>query len=274
MSLFRGLGGKGGMGTTCYRYGASWRGGWHEYVMQRDRSGGCVTLGICQTPTWHTSKGEIFHRRRRSPFSNSCHVILFGNPLLCRQERIFPNHLVISIEGVYFSHGLETCISRAKSSTTLSHVTDGTKVLTFILFQGCIDSVHVHDMPEEGFVVLGLSSVFRRETAPAEHGRSLEVATPIHTHQEKAHLKTSATLGRSTKGPTSQGIPLPPQHWRGGRPEAENHNLQEQKVRKKTSVQTRLRAKSSRGTHSKTQSPRALGLWEDGRRHLKDARAL
>lgn len=83
MSLFCGLGGKGGTGTTCYRYGASWRGGWHEYVTQRDRSDGCITWGICQTPTWHTSKGEIFHRRRRSPFSNSCHVTLFGNHLLC-----------------------------------------------------------------------------------------------------------------------------------------------------------------------------------------------
>lgn len=43
-----------------------------------------------------------------------------------------------------------------------------------------------------------------------EQVRSLEGATAIHTHQEKAELKESATLDRSTKDPRPRGIPLPP----------------------------------------------------------------
>ena len=106
--------------------------------------------------------------------------------------------------------------------------------LTFNIFYGCISLVRGHDMLEEGFIVIGCESVFRREAMPAEHGRSLEVATPLHPPRKGSTEKTSSPcqIHQRTEvtGHPAACPPRPALCWRDRGAETENHNLQKQRV--------------------------------------------
>ena len=135
--------------------------------------------------------------------------------------------------------------------------------LTFNIFYGCISLVRGHDMLEEGFIVIGCESVFRREAMPAEHGRSLEVATPLHPPRKGSTEKTSSpcqihqrteVTGHPAACPPTPRPVLERQRGRDG-----ESQLTETEG-KPTSVQTCPRANISTGTHSKT----PLTLWARG----------
>ena len=136
--------------------------------------------------------------------------------------------------------------------------------LTFNIFCGCISLVHGHDMLEEGFIGIGCESVFRRETMPAEHGRSLEVATPLHPPRKGSTEKTSSPCQihqrtEATGHPAACPPPRPALCWRDRGAETENHNLQKQRVRQPQCRHAR-ELTSPGGTHSKT----PLTLWARG----------
>lgn len=128
------------------------------------------------------------------------------------------------------------------------------------------------DMLEEGFIGIGCESVFRRETMPAEHGRSLEVATPLHPPRKgstektsspcQIHQRTEATGHPAACPPTT---PRPVLERQRGR---DRESQLTETEGKPTSVQTCPRANISRGDTLQN-SPHALGQREHGRRHVE-----